>query len=125
MTVKEFTSIISRCKAKKFYTFLIDMEKDLGLTELFELYQGLLTEKQRELFSSYYLYDLSLSEIAEPLGTTRQSVYENVKKVKKKLIEYEKLFNLYEKNSRLEEIAQKISESEPALSKEIREIIGR
>lgn len=101
------------------------MEKDLGLTELFELYQGLLTEKQRELFSSYYLYDLSLSEIAEPLGTTRQSVYENVKKVKKKLIEYEKLFNLYEKNSRLEEIAQKISESEPALSKEIREIIGR
>ncbi len=101
------------------------MEKDLGLTELFELYQGLLTEKQRELFSSYYLYDLSLSEIAEPLGTTRQSVYENVKKVKKKLIEYEKLFNLYEKNNRLEEIAQKISESEPALSKEIREIIGR
>ncbi|MBQ3219073.1 MAG: hypothetical protein IJB32_00555 [Clostridia bacterium] len=101
------------------------MEKDLELTELFELYQGLLTDKQRELFSSYYLYDLSLSEIAEPLGTTRQSVYEGVKKVKNKLIEYEKLLKLKEKNDDLKGVAESLREKDDTLFEKILEIIGR
>lgn len=101
------------------------MDKDLDLIELFELYQGLLTDKQRELFSSYYVYDLSLSEIAEPLGTTRQSVYEGVKKVKKKLIEYESLLKLKEKNVELKSVAQKLSETNGELAEKILEIIGR
>ena len=99
------------------------MEKDLRLIELFELYQGLLTEKQRELFSAYYLYDLSLSEIAEPQGTTRQSVYEGVKKVKSKPIEYERLLKLKEKTQALKELAGEIKET--SLSEKILEIIGR
>ena len=33
-------------------------EKDLEFIELFEIYKGLLTDKQRELFSSHYLLDL-------------------------------------------------------------------
>ena len=70
------------------------MEKDLSLTELFDLYGGLLTERQRELFSSYYLYDLSLSEIAEPEGKTRQNVYAAVKSVKDKLHEYLSLIHI-------------------------------
>ena len=70
------------------------MEKDLAITELFDIYGDLLTPRQRELFTSYYVYDLSLSEIAEPEGTTRQSVYEQVKKVKKKLTEYESILHL-------------------------------
>lgn len=101
------------------------MEKDLELTELFELYQGLLTDKQRELFSSYYLYDLSLSEIAEPLGTTRQSVYEGVKKVKKKLIEYEKLLKLKEKNAELKSVAETLKSENCKHFEKILEIIGR
>jgi predicted DNA-binding protein YlxM (UPF0122 family) len=101
------------------------MDKDLDLIELFELYQGLLTDKQRELFSSYYVFDLSLSEIAEPLGTTRQSVYEGVKKVRKKLIEYENLLKLKEKNLELKSVAQKLSETNGELAAKILEIIGR
>ena len=73
------------------------MEKDLTLTELFDLYGGLLTDRQRELFSSYYVFDLSLAEIAEPEGKTRQNVYEQVKKVKQKLIEYGKHFKVKRK----------------------------
>ena len=69
------------------------MEKDLRYVELFELYQGLLTDKQRETFSSHYYYDLSLSEIEEPDGNTRQSVYAAVKKVKEKLDEYENILH--------------------------------
>ncbi|MBE5753810.1 MAG: hypothetical protein E7340_00550 [Clostridiales bacterium] len=80
------------------------MEKDLEYIELFEIYKELLTEKQRELFSSHYLFDLSLSEIAEQEGGSRQSVYNAVKKVKSKLDEYEKVLSLREKNKLLKEV---------------------
>ena len=100
------------------------MEKDLTLTELFDLYGGLLTERQRELFSSYYVYDLSLAEIAEPEGKTRQNVYEQVKKVKEKLIGYEKILHLKEKNDKLKTLAKEIESVDGALSEKIIEIIG-
>ena len=96
------------------------MEKDLTITDLFDLYGGLLTERQRELFSSYYVYDLSLSEIAEPEGKTRQSVYEQVKKVKKKLMDYENLLHLKEKNDKLKLLAKTAPQE---LSEKINEII--
>ena len=100
------------------------MEKDLTLTELFDLYGGLLTERQRELFSSYYVYDLSLAEIAEPEGKTRQNVYEQVKKVKEKLIGYENVLHLKEKNDNLKTLAKEIESVDGALSEKIIEIIG-
>ena len=80
------------------------MEKNLEFIELFEIYKGLLTEKQRKLFSSYYLYDLSLSEIAEEEGGSRQSVYDAIKKVKQKLTEFENLLKIKETNGKLIEI---------------------
>lgn len=101
------------------------MEKDLSLTELFDLYGGLLTERQRELFSSYYLYDLSLSEIAEPEGKTRQNVYAAVKSVKDKLHEYEEILKLKEKKDELFVLAESISCENEDLSDKIKEIIGR
>jgi len=101
------------------------MEKDLGLIELFELYQGLLTERQRELFSYYYLYDLSLSEISEPEGKTRQNVYESLKKVKEKLLGYEKTLKLRERNLELLSVAKNVETFSPELSKKILDIIGK
>ncbi len=98
------------------------MEKDFEYIELFELYKELLTEKQREIFSSHYLYDLSLSEIAEPDGFSRQSVYDAIKKVKSKLTEYETKLRLYEKFSALDSLAEEQSEDVKA---RIREIIGK
>lgn len=100
------------------------MEKDLRYIELFELYQGLLTDKQREIFSSHYYYDLSLAEIAEPDGNTRQSVYAMVKMVKKKLDEYEKLLKLKEKNDKIKELAIKIQKVDEKSSSELLSLIG-
>ena len=100
------------------------MEKDLHFVELFELYQNLLTERQRELFSSHYCFDLSLSEIAEPDGNTRQSVYAAVKKVKEKLTEYENLLHLKEKNQKLKELAANIKAKDKETSDKILTIIG-
>ena len=73
------------------------MEKDLRYTALFEIYQGLLTERQKQIFSDYYLFDLSFGEIAGEDGATRQSVYDAIKKVKLKLDEYEDKLGIYAK----------------------------
>lgn len=100
------------------------MEKDFRYVELFELYQGLLTERQRQIFSSHYCFDLSLSEIAEPDGNTRQSVYAVVKNVKAKLDEYEREIGLYQKNQRLIELAKEDGVSQE-LSQKILEIVGK
>lgn len=100
------------------------MEKDLALTELFDLYGNLLTERQKELFSSYYVYDLSLSEIAEPEGKTRQNVYEQVKKVKNKLIEYERLLGLKAKNDKLKQLAITPQAQKTGVGEKILQIIG-
>ena len=44
------------------------------MTMLFDFYGELLTERQKEFFDLYYNEDLSLSEIAENNGITRQGV---------------------------------------------------
>ena len=100
------------------------MEKDFRYVELFELYQGLLTDRQRQIFSSHYCYDLSLSEIAEPDGNTCQSVYAVVKNVKAKLDEYESALGLYKKNQKLIELANEEGLSQE-LAQKILEIVGR
>ncbi len=100
------------------------MEKDLKYIELFELYQGLLTDRQRELFSSHYYFDLSLAEIAEPDGNTRQNVYAAVKKVKAKLDEYESILHLNEKNQKLTDVAALLNETDKDAAIKIMEIIG-
>ena len=45
-----------------------------AMTLLFDYYGELLTEKQKTCFDLYYNQDLSLSEIAEEAGVTRQGV---------------------------------------------------
>ena len=59
--------------------------KDIRYFELFDIYSPLLTEKQAELFEAYYSFDLSLSEIAEEKGVTRQYVADSLKKTRKEL----------------------------------------
>ena len=49
-------------------------EKKLAMVLLFDFYGDLLTEKQREYFDLYYNEDLSLAEIAENEGISRQGV---------------------------------------------------
>ena len=50
------------------------MEEALFRTMLFDSYGELLTEKQREYFDLHYNEDLSLAEIAQSEGVSRQSV---------------------------------------------------
>lgn len=50
----------------------------LEMTLLFDYYGELLTERQRFCFDMRYNQDLSLGEIAEELGVSRQGVYDNL-----------------------------------------------
>lgn len=54
--------------------------KPLEMSLLFDFYGETLTENQRELFDLYYNEDLSLTEIAEHAGITRQGVRDGVKR---------------------------------------------
>jgi predicted DNA-binding protein YlxM (UPF0122 family) len=64
---------------------------------LFEFYHSLLTLKQREYMSQYYLDDFSLGEIAEQFEVSRQAVYDNIKRTEAMLEEYETKLELLEK----------------------------
>lgn len=50
----------------------------LEMTLLFDYYGGMLTDKQRQCFDMRYNQDLSLGEIAQDLGVSRQAVCDNL-----------------------------------------------
>lgn len=56
---------------------------------LLDFYGELLTEKQRECFDLHYNEDLSLSEIAEQIGVSRQGVWDNIRRAEAALQEIE------------------------------------
>lgn len=65
------------------------MDKKVEISMLCQIYGKLLTEKQFDYINDYYNNDLSLSEIAENYGITRQAARDNIKKGENKLFEYE------------------------------------
>ena len=71
--------------------------KTTRINFLFDFYQSLLTDKQRTYMDLYYLEDLSLGEIAEEYGISRQAVYDNVRRTEVMLEDYELKLNLFSK----------------------------
>jgi len=69
----------------------------LNNTMLFDFFGDLLTEKQREYFDLYHNEDLSLFEIAESAGITRQGVYDIISRAEKSLIDIEEKTGIIKK----------------------------
>lgn len=65
------------------------MYKNLEIANLLDFYGGALTQKQRDVLELYYNEDLSLSEIAENFGITRQGVRDSIKRGEGVLLELE------------------------------------
>ena len=63
------------------------MAKNLEIAVLLDLYGDMLTEKQRDFLGYYYNDDLSLSEIAENEGITRQGVRDAIKRAEAQLFD--------------------------------------
>jgi len=74
------------------------LSKNLLICDLLELYGKLLTEKQSKLLELYYFEDLSLSEIAENEGGSRQGAMDVIKRAEKELLKIEEELGLYNRN---------------------------
>lgn len=71
-----------------------DFEQRMRLGRLFDMYGGLLTEKQQQCLRFYFYDDLSLTEIGEELGVSRQAVHDLLKRVEQTLERNEKKLGL-------------------------------
>ncbi len=80
------------------------MEDFVYYTELFDLYEVLLTSKQKVYYKEYYFNNLSLKEISEKYDVSRNAVYKQVKNVKEILEDYEKKLKLRKKQEKIEKI---------------------
>lgn len=72
------------------------MAKNLDVAVLLDFYGGMLTDKQRDVIDLYYNQDLSLSEIAEHEGITRQGVRDSIKRGEVFLFELEDKLGLFD-----------------------------
>ncbi|QEP01969.1 putative DNA-binding protein [Staphylococcus aureus] len=78
--------------------------KTLRMNYLFDFYQSLLTNKQRNYLELFYLEDYSLSEIADTFNVSRQAVYDNIRRTGDLVEDYEKKLELYQKFEQRREI---------------------
>lgn len=90
-------------------------QKDLTFSVLLDYYGPVLTEKQRAILTEYYDQDLSLAEIAENYGITRQGVRDAIKHGEATLTEMEQNLGYAEKDAaqradlaRLEQLVMEI-----------------
>lgn len=80
-----------------YYRITLVMEKIVRQGMLYDLYGELLTEHQREIFGDLVNNDMSLSEIAESYGISRQGVHDVIRRCDKQLEAYESKLHLLEK----------------------------
>jgi predicted DNA-binding protein YlxM (UPF0122 family) len=86
--------------------------KDLErIALLFDFYGPLLTERQQELLQAYYLEDLSLAEIAESEGVSRQAVHDLIKRSEAALLEYEEKLGFLREYQERQERLQRLEEA--------------
>jgi len=99
------------------------LDKKEQLNQLFDLYQVLLTDKQKLYFELYYKEDYSLQEISELYQLSRNAVFDHLKKVEEHLYVYEEKLNLFKlQQERLRLIDQGLSESDLSILKALRKL---
>jgi len=98
LTISARFSIILTCKGNRLYTILLQegfsVAKNFEISVLLDFYGDMLTQKQREFLEDYYNHDLSLSEIAENVGITRQGVRDSIKRAETQLYKMEEMLGL-------------------------------
>lgn len=97
--------------------------KDLYVSALLDVYGSFLSEKQKALTEYYYNEDLSLSEIAENEGITRQGVNDLIKRAVSQLKGWEEKCGFCEKILKLKELSAKAREGDGSVKGEMFDII--
>ena len=102
----------------------------LELVLLFDYYGGMLTEKQRSCFDMRYNQDLSLGEIGEALGVSRQAVCDNLTRTEALLRRMEENIGCVKRDMVIRRAVQDIldaaavldTSSDPAVLAQVRQI---
>ncbi len=89
---------------------VITVDTILKQSLLYDFYGELLTNHQKEVYEQFVLEDLSLSEIAQSAGISRQGVHDMVKRCQKTLEGYEEKLHLVEKFIVIQERVRQIDE---------------
>ena len=82
----------------------MELEIRENIIRLYDLYQNLLTEKQRLYFEDYYFSDLSISEIADNYNISRNGVHDQIKITVNELNELEEKLKLNEKINKISKL---------------------
>ena len=114
------------CRYPRGACFFHAMESFVEKSLLFDFYGELLTEHQRKIYEDVVYNDLSLTEIAQENGISRQGVHDLVRRCNHILQEYEDKLHLVERfmkiRSRVEQLKQLTNDSEITKDKLIEEI---
>ncbi len=81
------------------------------MTMLFDFYGELLTERQKEFYDLYYNEDLSLAEIAENYGISRQGVRDVIVRAEAVMTEIEDKTGLVKRYQQMRGLLEEISEN--------------
>lgn len=96
------------------------LQKTVEISVLYDFYNQMLTEKQRDIIDLYYNQDLSLGEIADEFNISRQAVYDMLKRTEKLLYQYEEKLGfiklLETKNEKILKILDKVIDLENGLN---------
>jgi uncharacterized protein len=84
------------------------LEKTTRINALYDFYQQLLTDKQRNYMEMYYVEDFSLGEISETSNVSRQAIYDNIRRTEQMLEEYEEKLCLYQKFLKRQSLLQEL-----------------
>ena len=103
---KYLTPLTFSCIIAKVSVRIMEKLVEQGL--LYDFYGELLTEHQREIYEDAVYQDMSLSEIAEEHGISRQGVHDLIKRCDKLLLGYEGKLHLVERFSRIKEKIEQI-----------------
>ncbi len=94
------------------------MDKNVRICLLFSFYRNMLTKRQIDCVDLYYNEDLSLAEISELLGITRQGVRDNIKRAEHTMNDTEerlglaaKFLGISEKLAKIDDIIREIEKS--------------
>lgn len=94
------------------------MAKNMDVPLLYDFYGDMLTEKQRNMIELYYHQDLSLSEIAENVGISRQGVRDSVKRAEMQLFDMEAQLGMAARLKDIDAALRAITDTADALCEE-------
>ncbi len=93
------------------------MAVNFEVSKLLERYGAVLSDKQQRILDGYYNCDLSLSEIAENEGMTRQGASDFVKRSEAQLFEFEEKLAFCSKTDELKALCELVQKGEAGLDR--------